>query len=64
MERYGLWALHFSKICDNELESYVAEVSKDFRFHGEQMLKGLDVKRMRFRDSIHRVDQEGVKQRK
>lgn len=63
MEGNGLWALSFSKISDDELERYVTEVSTDFRFHGEQMLKGLNVKRMRFRDRIHRVEQEGLKER-
>jgi len=70
MERYGLSALNFSNISDDELDQHVAEASKDFPFCGEQMLKfllkerGIKVQRMRLRDSIHRVDQEGVKERK
>ena len=70
MERYGLRALNFSNISDDELDRHVTEVSKDFPFCGEQMLKfllkerGIKVQRMRLRDSIHRVDQEGVKERK
>ena len=55
---------------DDELDQHVAEAAKDFPFCGEQMLKfllkerGIKVQRMRLRDSIHRVDQEGVKERK
>ena len=70
MERYGLRALNFSNISDDELDQHVTEAAKDFPFCGEQMLKfllkerGIKVQRMRLRDSIHRVDQEGVKERK
>ena len=70
MERYDLRALNFSNISDDELDQHVTEASKDFPFCGEQMLKfllkerGIKVQRKRLRDSIHRVDQEGVKERK
>ena len=70
MERYGLKALNFSNISDDELDRHVTEAAKDFPFCGEQMLKfllkerGIKVQRRRLRDSIHRVDQVGVKERK
>ena len=70
MERYGLKALNFSNISDDELDRHVTEAAKDFPFCGEQMLKfllkerGIKVQRVRLRDSIHRVDQVGVKERK
>ena len=65
MERYGLRALNFSNISDDELDLHVTEAAKDL-----QMLKvllkqrGIKMHRIRLRDSIHRVDQEGVKERK
>ena len=67
MERYGLRALNFSNISDDELYQHVAE---DFPFFGEQMLKfllkksGIKVQRMRLSDNIQRVDQKGVKERR
>lgn len=70
MERYGLRALNFSNISDDELDRVLTKAAKDFPFCGEQMLKfllkerGIKVQGMRVRDSIHRVDQEGVKERK
>ncbi|KAJ7363480.1 hypothetical protein OS493_009635 [Desmophyllum pertusum] len=56
MQSYGLSSQDFSDISDGEL--------------GEGMMKfllqerGIKVQRMRHRDSIHRVDQEGVRERK
>lgn len=70
MERYGLRSLNFSDISDDELDHHITQLSKEFPFCGEGMLKfllkdrGIKVQRMRLRDSIHRVDQEGVKERK
>ena len=67
MEKYGLRSHNFSNISDNDLDRHVRQVSKDFPFCGEQMLRFLlkeRVQRMRLRDSVHRVDQEGVRERK
>lgn len=70
MQSYGLSSLDFSDIRDDELDRHTADLSKDFPFCGEGMMKfllqgrGIKVQRMRLRDSIHRVDEEGVKERK
>ena len=70
MERYGLRALNFINVSDDELDQHVTEAAKHVPFCGEQMLKfllkarGIKVQRIRLRDSIHHVDQEGVKERK
>ena len=70
MQSYGLSSLDFSDISDKDLDHHITELSKDFPFCGEGMMKfllqerGIKVQRMRLRDSIHRVDQEGVRERK
>ena len=70
MEKYGLRSHNFSNISDDDLDRHVRQVSEDFPFCGEQMLRfllkerNIKVQRMRLRDSIHRVDQEGVRERK
>ena len=70
MERYGLRSLNFSNISDDDLDRHIGQLSGDFPFCGEQMLKfllkerGIKVQRMRLRDSIHRVDQKGVRERR
>ena len=70
MERYGLGSLNFSNISDDDLDGHKRQLSKDFPFYGGQMLKfrlkkrDIKVQRMRLRDSIHRVDQKGVTERK
>jgi len=66
MAKYGLSKLSFSDISDNDLDNYLRECTKQYPFCGETMLKHLlsqmniSVQRMRLRDSIHRVDQDGV----
>ena len=70
MQAYGLSSLDFSDISDEDLDYHMSELSMDFPFCGEGMMKyllqerGIKVQRMRLRDSIHRVDQEGVLERK
>ena len=70
MQSYGLSSQDFSNVSDEELDNHITELSKDFPFCGEGMLKfllqerGIKVQRMRLRDSIHRVDEEGVRERK
>lgn len=68
---YRLSSLNFSDISDDELDHHTTEFSKYFPFCGEGMIKcllkerGIKVQRIRLRDfSIHRVDQEGVQERK
>ena len=66
----GLSSQDFSDVSYEELDNHITELSKDFPFCGEGMLKflleerGIKVQRMRLRDSIHRVDEEGVRERK
>jgi hypothetical protein len=70
MRSYGLSKLNFTHISDEELENHVIQISKDFPYCGEGLLKhiliqkGIKVQRMRLRDSVHRVDEEGVEGRK
>ena len=70
MEKYGLRSLNFSNIADDDLDCNVRQLSEDFPFCGESILKfllaerGIKVQRMRLRDSVHRVDKKGVRERK
>ena len=70
MRSYGLSKLNFSDIPDEELDVHVSEIAMEFPFCGERMLKqllqgkGIKVQRNRLRDSIHRVDGQGVASRK
>ena len=71
MRSYELSAHDFSDICDDELDRHLSELSKEFPFCGEGLMTfllrergGIKVQRMRLRDSIHRVDEKGVSERK
>ena len=70
MQCYNLSSLHFNEISDEELDCHIRVISTEFPYCGEGMLKfilqerGIKVQRMRLRDSIHRVDQDGVEERK
>ncbi|CAB4042126.1 tRNA (uracil-O(2)-)-methyltransferase, partial [Paramuricea clavata] len=71
MRFHGLSKLDFSDISDEQLDTYVRSIAKDFPLCGEVMInkqllrgKGIKVQRMRLRDSIHRVDECGVQARK
>ncbi len=70
MRSYGLSKLDFSEISDQQLDSNVSRIVKDFPFCGENMIKqlllgkGIKVQRARMRDSIHRVDSQGVANRR
>ena len=70
MQYYGLSSHSFTVIGDNELDRHITELTKEFPFRGEGMLKyllqerGIKVRRMHLRDSIHRVDEEGINERK
>ncbi|KXJ10280.1 hypothetical protein AC249_AIPGENE17520 [Exaiptasia diaphana] len=70
MRIYNLSKLHFSDISDNELDVHMLQIAHEFPRCGETMVKtilsqkGIKVQRMRLRDSMHRVDEEGVKGRK
>ena len=70
MQDYGLESRKFSEINDFELDTEIKKTCEEFPNCGEKMLKELlhgkdiNVTRMRLRDSLHRVDQEGLKRRR
>jgi hypothetical protein len=70
MSEYGLTKMNSIDIDDSELDLKVGETMKEFPLCGENMLrqmliqKGVKVQRWRLRDSIHRVDEEGVNERR
>ena len=70
MGRYGLSQLQFTEITEGELDEVVEEITREYPSCGEGLLKqiladrGIKVQRMGLRDSIHRVDHEGVENRK
>ena len=70
MRTFGLSKLAFSEISDDDLDRAVNHICQDFPRCGENKLKqvlggkGIKVQRVRLRDSIHRVDSEGVEGRK
>ena len=70
MRSYGLRKLEFSEITDEQLDINIRTIVKDFPFCGENMLKqlllgkGIKVQRSRMRESIHRVDSQGVENRR
>ena len=70
MDAYGLSKLQFTDISDPELDEHVEYLSSQFPNCGERMLnkmfkdQGLFIQRARLRESLHRVDSEGVKSRK
>ena len=70
MNEFGLCVRKFSDIVDETLDIHVLELCNQYPNCGERMLneilkqKGLFVQRDRLRESIHRVDYEGVNRRK
>lgn len=70
MQHYGLSSLDLSDISDKDLDHHIAELTREFPFCGEGMLKfllqerGIKVQRMRLWDCIHRLDQDGSRERK
>ena len=60
----------FLALETKELDLAVKEVTKEYPFSGESMIKqiladkGIKLQRMRLRDSIHTVDHTGVESRK
>lgn len=58
--------MNFTDITNVELDDIVGQITKDYPFCGEGLMKqiladkGVKVQRMRLRDSIHRVDHEGA----
>ena len=70
MGGHALSQLQFTEITDGDLEKVVGELTREYPSRGEELLKelrvdrGVKVQRMKLRDIIHRVDHEGVENRK
>ena len=69
MRQYGLSKMDFSEISDDHLDREVKEITVEFPHSGEGLVKqmlltrNIKVQRWRLRDSLHRVDSEGIAQR-
>ena len=69
MKQYGLSKMEFSEISDNDLDNHVKNITREFPHCGEGLIKqmlfvrNIKVQRWRLRDSLHRVDSEGIAQR-
>lgn len=70
MQKFALSKIDFNAINDHELDLNVAEIIKNFPFCGENLLgqmlkqKGISVQRCRLRESMHRLDEKGIEERK
>ena len=71
MSEYGInYQERYTTISDNELDNTITQIYRDQHKMGEIMLmghlrsKGIDVQQKRLREAIHRVDPEGVEERK
>ncbi|KAK3085683.1 hypothetical protein FSP39_017802 [Pinctada imbricata] len=70
LQKYNISKLNFSDLDDDGLDVHVCDLVKNFPFCGEKMLmqmlkqKGIQVQRWRFRESMWRVDEGGIKERK
>ena len=70
MSLFGLSRSDFTDISYLELDQHIENITEDFPYCGESLIKqfliekGIIVQRMRIRDSLHRVNGDGVKARK
>ena len=71
MSEYGIeYRDRYSTMSDSELDNTIRLIYRDQHKMGEVMLmghlrsQGIHVQRKRLRDAIHRVDPEGVQERK
>ena len=70
MRCYGLSKMEFSNISDEDLDRHVDDITREFPNCGEVLLKqllsgrGIKVARATLRDSVNRVDRNGVQSRK
>uniref|UniRef100_K1RAV6 Uncharacterized protein n=1 Tax=Magallana gigas TaxID=29159 RepID=K1RAV6_MAGGI len=70
MSEFGLSKMTFSEIDDDNSDLKLGEIVKEFPLCGEAMLrqmlilKGIRIQRWRLRDSIHRMDDQGVHDRR
>ncbi|CAH3018253.1 unnamed protein product [Porites evermanni] len=70
MSLFGLSKSDFTDISDLELDQHIENITEDFPYRGESLIKQfliekeVIVQRMRIRDSLHRVNGDGVNARK
>ena len=64
-----MFGMEFSDILDDHLDRKIKEITQEFPHSTEGLVKQLllvrniEVQRWRLRDSLHRVDSEGIAQR-
>ena len=69
MKQYGLSKMEFSEISDNDLDNHLKDITREFPHCGEGLIKemlfvrNIKVQCRHLRDSLHRVDSEGIVQR-
>ena len=70
MVDYGLKIWNFSDTSDDQLDSDVSALTKDYPFCGETILRellkgrGIFIQRYRFKDSMHRFSEVGIQSRR
>ena len=70
MSQFGFSKSEFADITDMELDVHIEKITREFPYCGETLInqflfgKGIKVQRMRIRDSLHRVNCDGVNARK
>ena len=70
MSQFGFSKSEFADIADTEVDEHIEKTTREFPYCGETLIKqflidkGIEVQRMRIRDSLHRVNCDGVNARK
>lgn len=70
MGQYGLSKMEFSDVSDEHLDRQICQITREFPHCGEGLIKqmilgkNIKVQRWRLRESLHRVDSEGIAQRR
>lgn len=70
MQQFGISKFDFSDMSSDDLDNHVSDLIKQFPFCGESLLgqmlrsRGVLVQRCRLRESIHRLDEVGVGERR
>ena len=70
MRQFGISKMEFSTITDQELDCQTSKITAEFPHCGEGIIKqillgkNIKVQRWRLRESLHRVDAEGIAQRR
>ena len=70
MSQFGFSKSEFADIADTELDEHIEKITIEFPYCGESLFKqflfdkGIQVQRMRIRDSLHNVNCDSVNARK